>query len=318
MPEIDYEKIERYKAEMETTRLQDICYDLRMDHLIQDHTDSNSSDLINSLEMENDSIATAIDKYDEMLIAFVKVKRLYLNYQYYNMTFETNVRLINSRIDIIMSHMNELDKVYKIYIEFALSEIKRLKELVADPNVSWNQIRIDRRLKLIQEFNHRLIICTNLLKDCNTLQAPALIVLNDMAVIFNALNNNYTFTYFVKKFNELFRTQNGKILGKHYKRWLELLSNELNQMPGRGMEIYNKRLNFNEIHDTKPFEEFLIRWKNGAKLDESEDDSFTNVQQLPPRRKRKIYASVSVSNDLFIFSNFIMIEMIFFSTDTVV
>lgn len=298
----DVEIFDKYKIEIEDAKLHEISYDLQMDYLLTDATNTDSSEIINKLNMLNDAAVSSISKYVEMQELHEVIKHLYSDYQStYGKNKNVNTLIYNRRsichgIHFIMTRVNQLARIYNTFIKFILKDIKMLSELVADPSISWGSTHIERRIELIQKFNDRLIPCIDLLEDCDKLQPIVSNALTEMKATFNEMEDVKSSENFVNNFKIIISNQRAKLTGDIFKYTLDLLSDKINKKPIKGREIYNKIQKFNEIKDDS-FKEVINDWKINRNLKELKQNPFSSTVEVPNgSRKRKI-ADISVNYD---------------------
>lgn len=277
---------------MEYARLHEISYDLRMDYLLIDDTRFDGFNIIKNLNMVNEALMSAISKYEEMLQAKAEVQSLYSDHQrtYYKLKglgrFSNDRRSIGTGIYKALTRLSQVDQVYEIFIEFALKDLRKFSEVVVDPNTPWKSVTIKRQIELVQELNNRLIPCSNLLKECDVLQPTALNALNGMRTILIEMMHVGNFENFVNKFKQLLENHENEVKEANFRLRIDLLLNRMEKIPEKGLHIYNKWKEFNEMKGKDSFEEILSRWKSKSNLQET--------TSTPQSRKRKL-TDISVS-----------------------
>lgn len=287
----DSETFEDYEKEIENMKLHGL-------HI--DDTNSDTSEIIKSLDKARDDIESAISKYGEIVKIQTEVYRLRSDCQkediYKNEIpekTEFNRRSIGLKIKYFMIPIKDLFQVYRIFIEFGLKDIKTLSEMIADSSKPWHNIPSKIRMKILNMFNERLLICTDLLDDCEPLQNTAFDALTELKAIFMELKDDEQFDNFLNKFDKFMHTQKRKIngiTGKQNKRMVGFLSHFIEKKPGRHQDLYNKRQKFNEIDSTNPLENILDLWNNYTDLMDSEEDNSSSSSEAPAvshKRKRK-------------------------------
>lgn len=258
------EIFEGYKTEMEAAKLHNISNDLQKEYLL---FSGKHSETIKSLDLTNDDILNAIFKYSEMVKVQAEVKQLFSNYQkaYYRIRslsrFGIERRSIGIKINFVMVRVTELVQVFKYFIEFALNDIKKLNEVIADTSNSWEKIQILKRIELIQIFTNRLIISKNQLKECDTMQKSALNVLNEMKFIFNELKGIITFENFVNNFKKLFYNHRNEVIWENYKQKLGAMSIKIIKIHEKKIIVCDDHQKTNEMKKTNSFENDINHWK---------------------------------------------------------
>lgn len=280
------EIFEGYRKEIENAELHQISIDMQMEYLLFGNSDSDISDVIKNLDIINDVILSAISKYGEITDIQAEVQSLYSGFRkkfYKNrnlIEFECDRRSIGIRVCHLMLRVKELTQVYQKFIEFTLKDIKKLKEIVTDARISWENVPIERKVELIQKFSNRLMPCTNLILYSDAYQRSALNTLTGMKIILSGLNDVITFEMFINKFKNLLEKHKKEVPWQHFKLKLESLSDKIKNTP--------------ETKDS--FENYANRWK----VREFEDNSFSVISSTFPKEpetKKRKSIDISVSHN---------------------
>lgn len=262
------EIVERYKREIKEINLPEISSNLQIEFMLFDDSGFDRTEIIKKIDRTNDITLNAIFKYGEMIKLQTEINYLYLEYRRnFNKNkslkrFEVVRRTIGTGMRYVMVRISQLIQVYKFFIEFALNVVKKLKDIIVDPNILWGSVSMDNRIELIQKFNDRLIPCMDLIEECNTLQPTSLNILTEMERIFNELKGLNTFENFMIEMNELLNRQGSEVRADDYKRKIDILSNKILKAQKKDLIIHSKMQKFNEINDMNSFEVALNRWKN--------------------------------------------------------
>lgn len=302
--ESEVKTIEECKKIIENARLHYVSYDLQMDYLLTDNTNSDNFDVINNLQIANDAIENAIIKYGELLEAQTDAKNLYAAYQRtYNGDKSLSALLkfrqaTGTGIFNFFARTDKLAEVYGYFITFALNNIQKLSEIIYDPNISWEIVHVGHRIELIQKFNDRLISCVDLLEECNKLQPSTTNSLNEMMTIFNELKDVSMFEFFLNRMKELLENRRKELRKEDFRFKIDLLLNKLKQIPGKGLDIYNKRQEFAEMRNSNSLAKIISRWKDKAYTGELEGNyinmvSFTLPTEQESKKRKLMVASVS-------------------------
>lgn len=284
------EIIDEYKTELRNANLHEISYELQMDYLITDQMGSDKFDGIKNLAIANDDMMCAISKHDEVITYQAEIERLNLNGSLNR--FESPEVSIKTEIYKIMTVISQFNQVHRSFIEFALNDVKKLSKMIVDPNTSWTNVYILRRMELIEIFLERLTPCFDLIRECDAMLEVALSALKRMKVIFLELEDVNASDDFLNKFKKLLDNEGYHASSRRYKHQIKILSDETVKEPKRELNIYHKRQKFNEIKDAVSFEEIANHWKNNANVVELREllsrSISSKIINEPKERKRKI------------------------------